>query len=277
MARGCSSGYDNAEIDGAPFLGLLSEEALERTWPDHELEGRHGGAFRGRRLAPAQGRHALLGQHRHHPADGRDGATRAASPRSRDLSERRKQEEMLRASEERFRLLVEGVKDYAIFMLDPSGHVVSWNLGAQKNKGYKASRSSAALLEVLSARRRLRAAGPAGVAQRAARRPLRGRGLARAQGRHAVLGQRGDHRPVRRHRPAQGLCQGHPRPDRAPQRHARWRTRAAHDHLPGHARPRAAQPAGADLERARTAQAREGGSKVLVSARATSSGASCSR
>lgn len=42
----------------------------------------------------------------------------------------------LRQSEERFRLLVEAVQDYAIFMLDPSGHVVSWNIGAQRIKGY---------------------------------------------------------------------------------------------------------------------------------------------
>lgn len=44
----------------------------------------------------------------------------------------------LRRSEERFRLLVEGVQDYAIFMLDPTGHIVSWNLGAQRAKGYRA-------------------------------------------------------------------------------------------------------------------------------------------
>jgi PAS domain S-box-containing protein len=42
----------------------------------------------------------------------------------------------LRESEERFRLLVSGVKDYAIFMLDPEGRVVSWNEGARRIKGY---------------------------------------------------------------------------------------------------------------------------------------------
>src|SRR6202043_2574158 len=44
---------------------------------------------------------------------------------------------VLRESEERFRLLIEGVQDYAIFMLSPQGHVVSWNNGAERIKGYK--------------------------------------------------------------------------------------------------------------------------------------------
>jgi PAS domain S-box-containing protein len=46
--------------------------------------------------------------------------------------------ELLRQSEERFRLMVESVRDYAIFMLDPDGYVTSWNKGAELNKGYTA-------------------------------------------------------------------------------------------------------------------------------------------
>ncbi|MBX6362783.1 MAG: PAS domain S-box protein [Gemmatimonadetes bacterium] len=46
--------------------------------------------------------------------------------------------EALRFSEERFRLLVESIKDYAIFMLDPEGRVVTWNEGAERIKGYRA-------------------------------------------------------------------------------------------------------------------------------------------
>ena len=48
------------------------------------------------------------------------------------------QEEPLRQSEERFRLLVSGVRDYAIFMLDTQGYIMSWNTGAQLIKGYHA-------------------------------------------------------------------------------------------------------------------------------------------
>jgi PAS domain S-box-containing protein len=43
----------------------------------------------------------------------------------------------LEETEHRFRMLVEGVTDYAIFMLDPSGNIVNWNLGAERIKGYK--------------------------------------------------------------------------------------------------------------------------------------------
>ena len=55
-----------------------------------------------------------------------------------DITARKFAEEVLRESEERFRLLVSNVKDYAILMLDPEGRVVSWNEGAARIKGYNA-------------------------------------------------------------------------------------------------------------------------------------------
>ena len=55
-----------------------------------------------------------------------------------DVTAERAALEELRRSEERFRLLVEAVEDYAIFMLDPGGHIVSWNAGAQRSKLYSA-------------------------------------------------------------------------------------------------------------------------------------------
>jgi PAS domain S-box-containing protein len=55
-----------------------------------------------------------------------------------ELAQRSQQEERLRQSEERFRMLVDGIHDYAVFMLDQNGYVISWNRGAERIKGYRA-------------------------------------------------------------------------------------------------------------------------------------------
>ncbi|TMH10657.1 MAG: PAS domain S-box protein, partial [Betaproteobacteria bacterium] len=79
----------------------------------------------------------------------RDGLAQRVAERTRALEEanqalqhdiavRSKLEEEFKRSEEKIRLMVEGIQDYAIFMLDPDGKVASWNAGAEKIKGYKA-------------------------------------------------------------------------------------------------------------------------------------------
>src|SRR5690242_10047203 len=57
---------------------------------------------------------------------------------TRDITERRAAQDALRESERQFRLLIAGVTDYALFMLDPNGIITSWNVGAERIKGYTA-------------------------------------------------------------------------------------------------------------------------------------------
>jgi PAS domain S-box-containing protein len=135
-----NKGYKAHEIIGQHFSRFYPADALNRGLPDHELK-----------VAAAEGRYEDEGWRVR-----KDGTTfwanvvitalRSPSGRlrgfakvTRDLSVRRAHEEVLRQSEERFRLLLEGVSDYAIFMLDANGFVATWNAGAQRIKGYHAS------------------------------------------------------------------------------------------------------------------------------------------
>jgi PAS domain S-box-containing protein len=66
-------------------------------------------------------------------------ARKAAEKHLAQMEDSRRQAEVaLREGEDRYRMLLDGVRDYAIFMMDPQGRVVSWNAGAERIKGYTA-------------------------------------------------------------------------------------------------------------------------------------------
>ena len=123
-----------------------------------------------------------------------------------DLSEGRAAKEALRRSQEQFRLLVQSVTDYAIYMLDHRGRITNWNLGAQRIKGYLPEEVIGRHFSCFYTPEDREAGEPArGLA--AAEREGR---LAGAQGRQSLLGQRGDRSDPRQRWPADRLRQGNP-------------------------------------------------------------------
>jgi PAS domain S-box-containing protein len=132
-------GYRATEIVGAHFSKFYTPEDIAAGKPERELEtarelGRvedEGWRIRkdGSRFWASVVITPLRDEH---------GELRGFGKVTRDLTARRETDDRLRQSEQRFHHLIDAVIDYAIFMLDTSGHVSTWNSGARRVKGYTA-------------------------------------------------------------------------------------------------------------------------------------------
>jgi PAS domain S-box-containing protein len=131
-------GYEEAEILGQHFSRFYTEEDRRAGLPQRALdtainEGRfEGEGWRVRKDGTHFWSHVVID-----PIIDPTGKLLGFAKITRDLTERKMAEETLKQSEQQFRLLVQSVTDYAIYMLAPDGRLTNWNPGAQRIKGYR--------------------------------------------------------------------------------------------------------------------------------------------
>ncbi|MHC8308940.1 hybrid sensor histidine kinase/response regulator [Pseudomonas sp. GT1P32] len=130
-------GYEEAEILGQHFSRFYTEEDRLKGMPQRALdtairEGRfEGEGWRVRKDGTHFWCHVVID-----PILDPTGKLLGFAKITRDLTDRKMAEEVLKQSEQQFRLLVQSVTDYAIYMLDANGRLTNWNPGAQRIKGY---------------------------------------------------------------------------------------------------------------------------------------------
>ena len=132
-------GYQDWEIIGRHFSTFYRPDDQQTGLPEHALktarvEGKYEAeGWRVRKDGTEFWAHVVID-----PIRDAAGGLIGYAKVTRDLAERRQAAQELRRSEEQFRLLVQSVTDYAIYMLDVNGNVTNWNSGAQRIKGYAA-------------------------------------------------------------------------------------------------------------------------------------------
>ena len=132
-------GYSADEIVGKHFSQFFTDEDRAKDLPSRAMriaarEGQfEAQGWRVRKDGTRFWAHAILDSVR-----AEDGTLLGYAKITRDITAQRERERELFESEQRFRLLVQGVRDYAIYMLDREGHVTNWNSGAEAIKGYTA-------------------------------------------------------------------------------------------------------------------------------------------
>lgn len=132
-------GYEAEEIIGEHFSRFFPEKDRAAGLPDRALrtaasEGRfEAEGWRVRKDGTRFWAHVVID-----PVRSPAGELIGFAKITRDITLKREQERALFESEQRFRMLVQGVRDYAIYMLDREGRVTNWNTGAEEIKGYQA-------------------------------------------------------------------------------------------------------------------------------------------
>jgi PAS domain S-box-containing protein len=133
-------GYSAQEVIGTHFSRFYLPDDIERRHPQYELEeAKKNGKYeeegwRKRKDGTTFWANVVITSLKNSNGD-----VTGFAKVTRDLSQKKIAEDKLRESEQRFRLMIEGVKDYAIIMLDTKGYVTIWNEGAKRIKGYTAS------------------------------------------------------------------------------------------------------------------------------------------